>query len=200
MGSVALCNAGSADSYSHFHTGRVDLRDFISKAAFISATPRPPWLAGKMLDLRLLTATYFSSLSRSNSSSRSPSPPPTLSSSPPPDDPLPPPTPKAPPSLNISDVLLALNLAPFEGRLHSGISDARNIARILVELQRRGVLLLGNRTVPEGAAPSSAGKAGSVGKEKRWGWMARDGTVEWEEFWQKESRRLSGLNGTKRPG
>lgn len=152
-----------------------------------------------MLDLRLLTATYFASLTKSGSSSRSPSPT-LLSSSPPPDDPPPPPTPKAPPSLNITDVLLALQLLPFEGRLHSGISDARNIARILVELQRRGVILLGNRTVPEGASPSSsaAGKA-SAGKEKRWGWMGKSGQVEWEQFWRKESVRLSGLqNGAKR--
>ena len=79
----------------------------------------------------------------------------------------------APTQLSLPAVLAALDLGPFEGRLHSGLCDTRNAARILVELARRGVLLLPNRTVPEGGR----------GREKHWGWMGKDGqAVLWDEF------------------
>ncbi|KAK4701406.1 hypothetical protein P7C70_g4823, partial [Phenoliferia sp. Uapishka_3] len=56
--------------------GPWDLRDFIAKASHISQTPRPPWLAGRMIDLRLLTSAFFSELRSSRSRSTSPPPPP----------------------------------------------------------------------------------------------------------------------------
>lgn len=212
--------------------GPWDLRDFIAKASHISRTPRPAWLAGPMVDLRILTAQYFSSLDKARKDekrrSRSPSPLytdlptpapiPTTSSTPlsPHLPPFIPPlfhtlsrspssTPsvptlssvvptlpsivptlsssKAPASLSISSVLLSLELEPFIGRLHSGLADARNCARILVELARRGHPLLGNRIVPEG---------GRMGPERHWGWMGKGGRVNWIQFRDKERARAGG--------
>ncbi|KAL8284280.1 hypothetical protein RQP46_005029 [Phenoliferia psychrophenolica] len=212
--------------------GPWDLRDFVAKAAHINQQPRPAWLAGRMIDLRLLTSGFFGSLKALRTRERSVSPPasdPGLSSSPgaatssdsslpstprqptlldlphsqslptlpsfPSSASLPRPSPlstasskslsalpsrtpksndalTAPSQLSLPSVLLSLDLAPFEGRLHSGLADTRNAARILVELARRGVQLLPNRTVPEGGR----------GREKSWAWMGRDGQVHWDEF------------------
>lgn len=230
-----------------------DLRDFVSKTCYLSNTPRPDWLAGEIIDLRLLTCTFFALLKKEKKeharASRSPSPllnreqesPPTAAGvageltaavsaeaelqaslpSPVPsaeDAGLPvalgsaaTPTPStaekgapttassptdylpshlltAPAVLNLPSVLLALSLPAFEGRLHSGLSDARNASRILIDLARRGMVLEANRRVPEG------GK----GRERRWGWMepGRGSQVilanvqrRWEEHIKKEKVR-----------
>ncbi|GAA6062463.1 hypothetical protein JCM10212_005366 [Sporobolomyces blumeae] len=217
--------------------GPWDLRDFVSKTCFLSRTPRPDWLAGEMVDIKILVANFFSTIK-----SRRPSPSPTSTSTstsqpapPPPPPPLPPPstsrpgpdpttsrsieaeppavlggpiepipiptstspashdpsTPptylatehlRPPPNLSLPSVLEALTLAPFSGRLHSGLCDARNLARIVVDLaERRGVEVVANRLVPEG---------GKGGKEKRWAWMARGGDVKWEEMKKYEERRF----------
>lgn len=67
--------------------------------------------------------------------------------------------------LNIPLQLQALGLPGFQGRPHSGIDDARNIARILAELARRGVRL----------APNT-----SIKSNRRWHWMGRPGEVREE--------------------
>ncbi|ORY72612.1 hypothetical protein BCR35DRAFT_354380 [Leucosporidium creatinivorum] len=80
-----------------------------------------------------------------STTSSTPSAPPAPAPAPAP----PPPPPPPPPSLSISSVLSSLSLAPFIGREHSGLHDARNISRILVELSRRGMRLKGNREIPD---------------------------------------------------
>jgi len=64
--------------------------------------------------------------------------------------------------MKISEQLSALGLGAFEGRLHSGIDDARNIARILAELGRRHVRLVPNSHIAPG---------------RRWPWMGENGEV-----------------------
>ncbi|CEQ39795.1 SPOSA6832_01343, partial [Sporobolomyces salmonicolor] len=185
-----------------------DLRDFIAKACYLSKTPRPPWLAGEIIDLS--TSPTPSSLE----SGSDPSP-----SSPPPPIPAPLPAPlgaalapaslqpsasssssdrppaylpshllRPPPTLSIPSVLLALTLPPFSGRLHSGLSDARNLSRIVIDLAARGVALEPNRRVPDG---------GRGGKERRWGWMGWGGGVEWEK-WSEYERRREGRSAAER--
>lgn len=231
-----------------------DLRDFVSKTCYLSNTARPDWLAGEIIDLRLLAGGFFSRLKkekkerrRAGPESPSPSPPPpardpdlsgdqatdgaqdpavdgptalelpavasvslpphllaSLSPSPAPDGPPPAPPPAlspsylpshlltAPATLSLPSVLLALTLPAFEGRLHSGLADARNASRILTDLARRGVLLETNRRVPEGGR----------GRERRWGWMEPGrrhgmgvelGKVKerWEEHVRKEQARAA---------
>jgi 3'-5' exoribonuclease 1 len=84
-------------------------------------------------------------------------------------------------SPNIENQLRFLDLAPFEGRQHSGIDvsfflspemgtisqlllpqDSRNIARIIIELARRGVRLVPNTPIR---------------LERRWPWMGRSGQI-----------------------
>ncbi|KPV75655.1 uncharacterized protein RHOBADRAFT_43078 [Rhodotorula graminis WP1] len=210
--------------------GPWDLRDFVAKTCYLSKTPRPPWLAGDIIDLRNLAAAFFSSLKK-----RSPSPPAVPASSgagardegdavevpstpaplpaplAPADAAVPPPSTSlassapcdpvylpshaltAPPNLSLPSVLAALTLAPFEGRLHSGLCDARNAARILVDLAARGVVLDANRRVPEG---------GKGARERSWGWMRTGAAaataagaggraeVKWEEWSKKEGERF----------
>ncbi|GAA5843800.1 hypothetical protein JCM9279_000150 [Rhodotorula babjevae] len=217
--------------------GPWDLRDFVAKTCYLSRTPRPPWLAGDIIDLRNLAAAFFSSLKK-----RTPSPPTlpaanwdaapdgedavdepstpaplpaplapstavlappsasTSTSSPSTTSADPPYLPShaltAPPNLSLPSVLAALTLAPFEGRLHSGLCDARNAARILVDLAARGVVLEANRRVPEG---------GRGARERSWGWMRTSGAaaagagaaggsgraeVKWEEWSKKEGERF----------
>ncbi|SCZ97123.1 BZ3500_MvSof-1268-A1-R1_Chr4-2g07005 [Microbotryum saponariae] len=143
--------------------GPWDLRDFVAKQVFLSNVQRPSWLGGHVIDLRKLVTHYFAGL-------LTPSIDLTTkmddSSSPKSSDPLPM---IAPESLSIPCVLSALSLPPFIGQLHSGLDDARNLSRILVELARRGVALEPNLTVPQ-----------VQGREKRWDWMGRDGTVVWD--------------------
>jgi 3'-5' exoribonuclease 1 len=54
------------------------------------------------------------------------------------------------PSGNIPGMLENLELS-FEGRQHSGIADARNIARVLVQLIRDGCIIKYNRFIPNDA-------------------------------------------------
>ncbi|BGO89460.1 hypothetical protein NBRC10512v2_001418 [Rhodotorula toruloides] len=212
--------------------GPWDLRDFVAKTCYLSNTPRPPWLAGEIIDLRLLVSSFFAGLKETNGPSQldgslsnafgalsvneedpqtaaanpaaslaQPLPTPiagplSASSAVPipstttsPDPPVPAYLPShqltAPSSLSLPSVLDSLTLPPFSGRLHSGLSDARNASRILIDLAHRGVVLQTNRRVPEG---------GKGGKERRWGWMkGGEGArrVDWEGFLQKERARLS---------
>jgi len=65
-------------------------------------------------------------------------------------------------SLNIPLQLRALSLAPFAGRQHSGIDDARNISRILAELGRRNIRLEPNLCIRP---------------NRRWYWMGKSGEI-----------------------
>ncbi|GAA6022801.1 hypothetical protein JCM11491_006411 [Sporobolomyces phaffii] len=194
--------------------GPWDLRDFVAKTCYLSKVPRPDWLAGEIVDLKLSASHFFTNLKKKQQPERppqaspSPSPPPPSASlsptvpvtTPPPDvlpvtaepsllsprsssalDYLPNSSLTSPPDLSITSLLSALTLAPFIGRPHSGLSDARNIARIVIDLaSSRGVELTANRVVPDG---------GKGGKERRWGWMGRGGEVKWESHKRYETRR-----------
>jgi len=61
--------------------------------------------------------------------------------------------------MNIDGQLQALGLPSFEGRQHCGLDDARNIARILSELARRG-----NRLEPNAV----------IHTNRRWKWMGKN--------------------------
>ncbi|EGU12478.1 Double-strand siRNA ribonuclease [Rhodotorula toruloides ATCC 204091] len=168
--------------------GPWDLRDFVAKTCYLSGTPRPPWLAGEMIDLRLLVSSFFAGLKKdSTESSRlegklsdafgalsvdeedpqtdaadlkaalgaQPLPTPiagplsgssaihipsaSTSHDPPSPAYLPSHQLTAPSSLSLPSVLDSLTLPPFSGRLHSGLSDARNASRILIDLAHRGL-------------------------------------------------------------
>jgi len=93
-----------------------------------------------------------------------------------------------PPEFSIPSLLSSLTLPPFIGRPHSGLSDTRNISRIFIDLAKRGqgvIELKGNRLVPDG---------GKGGKERKWGWMSRNGEIKWDSFREKEERRMSEKN------
>ncbi|KAF9792345.1 ribonuclease H-like domain-containing protein [Thelephora terrestris] len=65
-------------------------------------------------------------------------------------------------TMNISKQLQVLQLGAFIGRPHSGIDDARNISRVLIELARRSRPLL----------PTTV-----VNVRRRWKWMGRAGKI-----------------------
>ncbi|KAG7562199.1 hypothetical protein FFLO_02384 [Filobasidium floriforme] len=70
---------------------------------------------------------------------------------------------------NLAGQLEALNMGKFQGRQHSGIDDATNVARILIELARRDVLLEMNDNLPPATNP------------KRYNWMGeKPGQVYWD--------------------
>ncbi|KAH6918926.1 double-strand siRNA ribonuclease [Coprinopsis sp. MPI-PUGE-AT-0042] len=125
--------------------GPFDIPSFIVKQCFISKLPLPWWFKANFIDVRLLLLQCIkkkkhglgNDLSNINEMSTKR-------------------------TLNISAQLKVLGLPEFEGRQHSGIDDARNIARILTELGRRGVHLL----------PNSA-----VQPNRRWPWMGKKGQV-----------------------
>lgn len=219
-----------------------DLRDFVAKTCYLSSTPRPAWLAGEIIDLRLLTSLFFATVKKEKKKAlaRTPSPSlpsgaaeptaaaaaaaaaapdglgtPTENAQDDDDDAvLPPPIPlapgdvsslaatataratatnylpshllTAPATLSLPSVLTALSLPAFQGRLHSGLADARNASRILIDLAARGMTLSPNRRVPESGR----------GRERRWPWMEPGrgenrvdlATVQarWEEYLRKE--------------
>ncbi|KAK4058797.1 hypothetical protein OIO90_000243 [Microbotryomycetes sp. JL221] len=142
--------------------GPWDLESFVAKTLYMNELTRPKWLGGDMIDLRILTAHYFglepSSQRRQDSTllSSIPTHPPPQQGS----------RPRPPLNLSLSNVLEALDLGPFQGRLHSGIDDTRNASRILVELQTRGMGLQPNRRI-------------SLSRERRWDWMSTKGKVKW---------------------
>ncbi|KAF9533379.1 ribonuclease H-like domain-containing protein [Crepidotus variabilis] len=125
--------------------GPFDIRDFVVKQCYISQVQMPPWLQSDVLDVRSTVLQYLSVL-----------PPASI--------------PQLTTtqggitrrSLNIATQLKVLELPEFQGRQHSGIDDTRNVAKVLIELARRGMCLLPNTTIHPG---------------KRWAWMGRDGEV-----------------------
>ncbi|KAJ7632413.1 ribonuclease H-like domain-containing protein [Roridomyces roridus] len=64
---------------------------------------------------------------------------------------------------NIPAQLSILGLSPFQGRLHSGIDDARNISRIVAKLASAEVPLLPNT---------------AINVRRRWYWMGRSGQIK----------------------
>ncbi|KAG9318416.1 ribonuclease H-like domain-containing protein [Chiua virens] len=127
--------------------GPFDVRDFVVKQSFISNVPMPSWLRGDVLDVRKVVSVwaamngalsdtqYFNTKFSPNYHFR---------------------------SLKITQQLRALRLGPFQGRVHSGIDDTRNIARIVIELARRGIRLEPNTP---------------INPNKRWQWMGKPGEV-----------------------
>jgi len=120
--------------------GPFDIRDFVVKQCFISDIPMPAWIKGDVMDVRKVVRG-LSDFNRTYASR--PALPRRFSP-------------------NIEAQLLFLELAPFDGRQHSGIDDARNIARVVVELARRGVRLVPNTEIQPG---------------RRWPWMGRSGQI-----------------------
>ncbi|KAJ7940858.1 ribonuclease H-like domain-containing protein, partial [Mycena leptocephala] len=117
--------------------GPFDIRDFVVKQCFISQVPIPNWMTGDVLDVRALVMAHTSGRQAHRG-----------------------PFPKIA-TLNIPGQLLALGLPQFLGRQHSGIDDARNLARILKQLALEGVSLQPNTSI----------------KRRRWVWMGKSGKI-----------------------
>ncbi|ODO06906.1 hypothetical protein I350_04267 [Cryptococcus amylolentus CBS 6273] len=81
-----------------------------------------------------------------------------------------PPRPRTDYYLNIAGMCEALGLGDFEGRQHSGLDDATNIARILIKLSEKNVIFEANGLIE----PSHSGK--------RYAWMGESGKVIWEDW------------------
>ncbi|KAJ7470545.1 ribonuclease H-like domain-containing protein [Mycena latifolia] len=118
--------------------GPFDIRDFVVKQCFISQIPIPDWMNGDVLDVRALVMAHTSG----RKPQRGPSP--------------------GTGTLNIPAQLSALGLPPFEGQLHSGIDDTRNLARIMTQLALDGVRLQPNT---------------SINPRRRWFWMGKAGQI-----------------------
>ncbi|EPT05896.1 hypothetical protein FOMPIDRAFT_1026780 [Fomitopsis schrenkii] len=132
--------------------GPHDIRDFVVKQCFISKVAMPAWITGDVLDIRKAVHILLDAApdKRSNSSEQTGrhhafkfSMPRRM-------------------ALTIPRQLAALGLSSFQGRQHSGIDDARNIARILAELPKRGVKLEPNT---------------SINPRRRWPWMGKRGKI-----------------------
>lgn len=123
--------------------GPFDVRDFVVKQCFISKAPMPPWLKGDVLDVRRVVSVWAVASGNPETMAKFAARSHIR-------------------SLNIPQQLQALGLPAFQGRLHSGIDDTRNIARVMTELARRGVRLEPNT---------------SINPNRRWNWMGRPGEV-----------------------
>jgi len=126
--------------------GPFDIRDFVVKQCFISKVRMPEWLRGDVVDVRREVAFWLAETREVQLKKSSWSPD---------------------RSLNITRQLAALSLPPFQGRQHSGIDDTRNIARVLIELARRGVRLEPNLRIHP---------------ERRWYWMGTQPGEIYEEY------------------
>lgn len=114
--------------------GPWDIQDLLLKTCFISKTPMPAWMQGNILDVRAQVTSWMHAQNPGN----------------------------RPRPLGIVRQLNALGLSDFEGSMHSGIDDTRNIARIVIELARRGVALRPNL---------------GINVHRRWPWMGKNGKV-----------------------
>ncbi|KAL4251632.1 3'-5' Exoribonuclease [Abortiporus biennis] len=131
--------------------GPWDVRDFVVKQCFISKIQIPIWLSGDVMDVRRLVARW--------QDKHDPHRKPKVQSS------------FAQPQgtfLPITRQLHLLGLSPFEGRQHCGIDDTRNVARIVIELARRGMRLRPNTP---------------INPNRRWPWMGKYGKIlEYQVF------------------
>ncbi|KAG6335879.1 hypothetical protein ID866_3216 [Astraeus odoratus] len=126
--------------------GPFDVRDFVVKQCFISKIPMPSWLKGDVLDVRRVVSVWAATRERSDNQQFK-----TTST-----------TGRQFRSLSIPQQLRVLGLGTFQGRQHCGLDDTRNIARIVIELARRGIRLEPNT---------------SINPNRRWQWMGRQGEV-----------------------
>jgi len=124
--------------------GPYDVQNFVVKQCFISNIKMPEWLQGDVLDVRKEVVFWLEG--KPSGFRRLPRPKPGETRR----------------SMGIPDQLQALGLASFEGRQHSGIDDAHNIARIVAELARRGVCLQPNCFIDP---------------RRRWHWMGKRGEI-----------------------
>jgi len=116
--------------------GPWDICNFVVKQCFISKIKLPPWLGTHVIDVRLVVKGLATARSKRHSKIRY--------------------------TMSIPRQLSFLEISPFQGRQHSGIDDTRNIARIVIELARRGVRLAPNLNVQV---------------TRRWPWMGKSGRV-----------------------
>lgn len=123
--------------------GPFDVRDFVVKQCFISKIPMPFWLKGDVLDVRRVVSVWAIASGNPDATTKHSARSHIR-------------------SLNIPQQLQALGLPAFQGRLHSGIDDTRNIARVMTELAYRGVRL----------EPKT-----SINPNRRWNWMGKPGQV-----------------------
>ncbi|KAF8710690.1 Exonuclease, partial [Rhizoctonia solani] len=150
--------------------GPFDVRDFCVKTAYINKLPMPEWLRQDVVDVRRIVNSYISR----TESGKVPHPLCSLPSLDLTFHPIQKYISRMH-SLNIIAQLHALGLQ-FEGRQHCGMDDARNVARILVELAKREVRLEPNTVIHP---------------RKRWSWMARDGQVHFDEATYLNGRPFS---------
>ncbi|KIP04762.1 hypothetical protein PHLGIDRAFT_75411 [Phlebiopsis gigantea 11061_1 CR5-6] len=122
--------------------GPWDIRDFVVKQCFISRIPIPQWLAGDVVDVRRVVAQWQQRSEQLHKPRPSVAPYGTF--------------------LPMVRQLHILGLGAFEGRQHCGRDDTRNVARIVVELARRGMPLRPNT---------------SINPHRRWPWMGRNGKI-----------------------
>ncbi|KAF4576804.1 hypothetical protein EYR40_001049 [Pleurotus pulmonarius] len=128
--------------------GPHDIRDFFVKQCFISKVEMPQWIRADVMDVRSTVVHWLASQAGKK--------------------PITPATKKfqahfgVKRPLNITLQLEALGLPPFEGRQHCGMHDARNVARIVTELARKGIRLQPNTPVHP---------------HRRWVWMGHSGQI-----------------------
>ncbi|KAM5539082.1 hypothetical protein V8D89_007305 [Ganoderma adspersum] len=140
--------------FSFCTDGPYDIRDFVVKQCFISKIPVPTWLTSDIMDVRRTVGAWHDSSTALGAAERRQAQAGVF------------PLPKRV-SFSISRQLHALGLEPFEGRQHSGIDDARNVCRLLIELARRGWRLEPNTR---------------INPNRRWPWMGKRGKVLEEYF------------------
>ncbi|KAF8311258.1 hypothetical protein DL93DRAFT_2044644, partial [Clavulina sp. PMI_390] len=118
--------------------GPFDIRDFVPKQSFISKTPMRDYFLDDILDVRKAVQTLGV-------------PMPSTATNPPRSS-------GKRLKMDIHRQLSALGLDKFEGRHHSGIDDARNIARVLTHLGEQGIRLYANTFIYP---------------DRKWEWMKR---------------------------
>ncbi|KAI8828500.1 ribonuclease H-like domain-containing protein [Chytridium lagenaria] len=114
--------------------GPWDIRDFIPKQLDASKIAKPPYFAKRFINLRRMYENFYS---------RNPamSPAPTLTRK----------------SINLVGMLTGLDMT-FQGREHSGIDDARNIARIALKMMEDGAVFgFGGPSTSTHLAPEERG-------------------------------------------
>ncbi|KAJ3773856.1 ribonuclease H-like domain-containing protein [Lentinula raphanica] len=132
--------------FSWCSDGPYDVRDFVVKQCFISKIEIPTWLKGDVLDVNKMVTDWYISQNYRGKKMRA-----MLKGRHP-----------HRPSLNINNQLRVLGLPGFQGRNHSGIDDARNIARIVSECARRRMHLQPNT---------------HIDPNRRWSWMGSYGQI-----------------------
>ena len=196
--------------------GPWDMRDFIAKQSHISRTPRPNWLSGPMVDLRILTANYFSSLDkqRKEEKRRSRSPSPLYSDLPIP-EPIPiriPTTPSTPLSPHLPPFIPPLyhtlvrspSSLPMVPTLPSSKAPSSlSISSVLLSLDLdpfigrlhsgqddsrncARILIELSRRGHPLLGNRIVPEGGRMGPERHWGWMGKGGRVNWIQFKEKE--------------